>query len=105
MFIVPISSSTQPVESLFDNENEKASEIKEDAPKFSDVFKEIFNEMQDTQKTLEEDAVRLTMGEIDDLLDLFVHYPKFLPDLMGNMRHFRMINVRADHIVIWRTLL
>ncbi len=76
MFIVPISSSIQPVESIFDREDEKADEIKEDAPKFSDVFKEIFNEMQDTQKTLEEDAVRLTMGEIDDLHTIYNNMTK-----------------------------
>ena len=76
MFIVPISSSIQPVESIFDREDEKADEIKEDAPKFSDVFKEIFNEMQDTQKTREEDAVRLTMGEIDDLHTIYNNMTK-----------------------------
>ena len=75
MFIVPISSSIQPVESIFDREDTKL-ETKEDTPRFSDVFKEIFGEVQETQKTLQEDAVRLTMGEIDDLHTIYNNMTK-----------------------------
>ena len=75
MFIVPISSSIQPVESIFDREDTKL-ETKEDTPQFSDVFKEIFGEVQETQKTLQEDAVRLTMGEIDDLHTIYNNMTK-----------------------------
>ncbi len=71
MFIVPISSAIQPVESYFDDDKKTSAGAEEDTPKFSDVFKEFFTEMQDTQKTVEEDAVRLTMGEIDDLHTIY----------------------------------
>ena len=75
MFIVPISSSIQPVESIFDKED-ATLETKEDTPQFSDIFKEIFGEVQETQKTLQEDAVRLTMGEIDDLHTIYNNMTK-----------------------------
>lgn len=75
MFIVPISSSIQPVESIFDKED-ATLETKEDTPQFSDIFKEIFGEVQETQQTLQEDAVRLTMGEIDDLHTIYNNMTK-----------------------------
>lgn len=75
MFIVPISSSIQPVESIFDKED-TTLETKEDPPQFSDIFKEIFGEVQETQQTLQEDAVRLTMGEIDDLHTIYNNMTK-----------------------------
>ncbi len=75
MFIVPISSSIQPVESIFDKED-TTLETKEDTPQFSDIFKEIFGEVQETQQTLQEDAVRLTMGEIDDLHTIYNNMTK-----------------------------
>ena len=57
MFIVPISSSITPVESLFDRTEVMETASNDDTPKFSDVFKEIFNEVQETQKTVQEDSV------------------------------------------------
>lgn len=76
MFIVPISSSIQPVESFFDNAVKPAAEDDGDTPKFSDVFKEIFNEMQETQQVMNEDVVKLTLGEIDDLHTIYNNMTK-----------------------------
>ena len=75
MFIVPISSAIQPVESYF-NDDKKAVSEEIDRPQFSDVFKEIFSEVQETQQVLQEDAVRLTMGEIDDLHTIYNNMTK-----------------------------
>ena len=75
MFIVPISSSIQPVESLFDNDKKVVSE-EADRPQFSDLFKEIFSEVQETQKVVQEDSVRLTLGEIDDLHTIYNNMTK-----------------------------
>ena len=75
MFIVPISSSIQPVESYFGEDKNLVSE-ETDRPQFSDIFKEIFSEVQETQQVLQEDAVRLTMGEIDDLHTIYNNMTK-----------------------------
>lgn len=76
MFIVPINNTIQPIESLFDRADAPASANNGDTPKFSDVFKEIYNEMQDTQITVQEDSVRLALGEIDDLHTIYNNMAK-----------------------------
>ena len=75
MFIVPISSAIQPVESYFGEDKNSVSEVT-DRPQFSDIFKEVFSEVQETQQVLQEDAVRLTMGEIDDLHTIYNNMTK-----------------------------
>ncbi len=75
MFIVPISSTIHPVESLFEDKAASGAETA-DKPQFSDVFKEIFSEVQQTQKTVQEDSVRLAMGEIDDLHTIYNNMTK-----------------------------
>ena len=76
MFIVPISNSIQPVESLFDEDKKIAAEEESDKPQFSDVFKEIFSEVQETQKVVQEDSVRLALGELDDLHTIYNNMTK-----------------------------
>ena len=76
MFIVPISNAIQPVESLFDNKNTAAVSDSIDNPQFSDVFKEVFNDVQETQRVVQEDSVRLAMGEIDDLHTIYNNMTK-----------------------------
>lgn len=77
MFIVPINSSITPVESYFDKDVAAAEESDSlDRPKFSDVFREIFNEVQETQRVVQEDSVKLTLGEIDDLHTIYNNMTK-----------------------------
>ncbi|MCH5347865.1 MAG: flagellar hook-basal body complex protein FliE [Oscillospiraceae bacterium] len=77
MFIVPISSSIRPVESYFDNDAAAAAvSDSTDRPQFSDVFKEIFTEVQETQRVVQEDSVKLTLGEIDDLHTIYNNMTK-----------------------------
>ena len=77
MFIVPISNAIQPVESLFDNNNAAAAvSDSADNPQFSDVFKEVFSDVQETQRVVQEDSVRLAMGEIDDLHTIYNNMTK-----------------------------
>lgn len=76
MFIVPISSSIRPVESYFDNTVKQVTEEESDTPKFSDVFREIFNDVQETQQVVNEDVVKLTLGEIDDLHTIYNNLTK-----------------------------
>ncbi len=75
MFIVPISSAIQPVESLFEDKSSE-SVNSTDKPQFSDVFKEIFSQVEQTQQTVQEDSVRLAMGEIDDLHTIYNNMTK-----------------------------
>ena len=76
MFIVPISNAIQPVESLFDDKNVAAVADSTDNPQFSDVFKEIFTEVQETQRVVQEDSVRLAMGDVDDLHTIYNNMTK-----------------------------
>ncbi|MBD5144542.1 MAG: flagellar hook-basal body complex protein FliE [Ruminococcus sp.] len=75
MFIVPINSSMRPIESLFEDNN-AAGIQDQDKPQFSDVFKEIFSEVQETQRVVQEDSLRLAMGEIDDLHTIYNNMTK-----------------------------
>ncbi len=75
MFIVPINSSMRPIESLFED-NSVLDVQDQDKPQFSDVFKEIFTEVQETQKTMQEDSLRLAMCEIDDLHTIYNNMTK-----------------------------
>lgn len=76
MFIVPISGAISPVQSVFDNENGQVNEITESSPQFSDVFREVFNDVQDTQQQTNIDAVKLMQGEIDDLHTIYNNMTK-----------------------------
>lgn len=76
MFIVPISGAISPVQSVFDSENEQVKEITESTPQFSDVFKEVFNDVQETQQQTNIDAVKLMQGEIDDLHTIYNNMTK-----------------------------
>lgn len=76
MFIVPISGAISPVQSLFDNENEQVSKTAESTPQFSDVFKEVFNDVQETQQQSNIDAVKLMQGDIDDLHTIYNNMTK-----------------------------
>ena len=74
MFIVPISNSISPVESLFDKEEQAVRT--EDTPGFSDVFRDIFHEVEATQAQTQIDAVKLVQGEIDDLHTIYNNMTK-----------------------------
>lgn len=65
----------RPIESLFDD-NTAASVQDQNKPQFSDVFKEVFSEMQETQRVVQEDSLRLAMGEIDDLHTIYNNMTK-----------------------------
>lgn len=76
MFIVPISNNISPVESLFDKDNEQVSQVSEDSPKFSDVFREIFTDVQETQAQTQADAIKIIQGDIDDLHTIYNNMTK-----------------------------
>jgi flagellar hook-basal body complex protein FliE len=76
MFIVPISSSISPVNSVFGDDESSSVQSTESTPQFSDVFKEIFNDVQDTQAQTEEDTVKIIQGDIDDLHTIYNNMTK-----------------------------
>ncbi|MGN0603759.1 MAG: flagellar hook-basal body complex protein FliE [Oscillospiraceae bacterium] len=76
MFIVPISSAISPVQSVFDKETEQVKAPAESTPQFSDVFKEVFNDVQETQQQSNIDAVKLMQGDIDDLHTIYNNMTK-----------------------------
>ncbi|MBQ7784377.1 MAG: flagellar hook-basal body complex protein FliE [Oscillospiraceae bacterium] len=76
MYIVPISSSITPLNILSQNEAVSESTEKLSQPSFTDVFREVMNDVTETQQTVNEDAARLVMGEIDDLHTIYNNLTK-----------------------------
>ena len=76
MFIDPISSTISPVQSVFDKEDEQVKATTESTPQFSDVFKEVFNDVQETQQQSRIDSVKLMQGDIDDLHTIYNNMTK-----------------------------
>lgn len=75
MYIIPISSSITPLNILSQNEN-TAAVNNEKSPSFADVFREVMTDVEQTQQTVNEDAARLVMGEIDDLHTIYNNLTK-----------------------------
>lgn len=75
MFIVPISSGITPLNILSQNEAPQ-TKTAEQTPSFKDVFREVVNDVNETQQTVNEDAARLVMGEIDDLHTIYNNLTK-----------------------------
>ncbi len=76
MFIVPISTGITPLNILSQNESTDLTEQTEPSPSFRDVFKEVINDVTETQQTVNEDAAKLVMGEIDDLHTVYDNMTK-----------------------------
>lgn len=76
MYIIPISSSIQPLNILSQNEKASAVTNNEKSPSFSDVFREVITDVTETQQTVNEDAAKLVMGEIDDLHTIYNNLTK-----------------------------
>lgn len=77
LFIVPISDTIRPIKSYFDSDA-AAAEVSDstDKPRFSDIFREVFNEVQETERVVQEDSVKLALGEIDDLHTIYNNMTK-----------------------------
>ncbi|MGN0697064.1 MAG: flagellar hook-basal body complex protein FliE [Oscillospiraceae bacterium] len=74
MYIVPISSAITPLDTMSQNAAETASGEK--TPSFTDVFSEVYDEVQSTQKTLNQNAADIVMGDIDDLHTIYNNITK-----------------------------
>ncbi|MDY2846662.1 MAG: flagellar hook-basal body complex protein FliE [Oscillospiraceae bacterium] len=74
MYIVPISSAITPLNTMSQNTPETVSAEK--TPSFTDVFSEVYNEVQSTQKVLDQNAADIVMGGIDDLHTIYNNITK-----------------------------
>ncbi len=74
MYIVPISSAITPLNTMSQNVPETASAEK--TPSFTDVFSEVYDEVQNTQKILNQNAADIVMGGIDDLHTIYNNITK-----------------------------
>lgn len=73
MYIIPMSGIT-PIETI--SQTAKSSESQGTGASFTDVFKQALQNVQDTQKTCEEDSLKVTLGEVDDLHTVQVNMEK-----------------------------
>lgn len=75
MFIVPLSSSITPLNTMTQNTVEgNIPETKN--PSFTDVFSEVYNDMINTQKVVNENSADIIMGGIDDLHTIYNNITK-----------------------------
>lgn len=71
MFIVPMSGIT-PLPSI--SPNTKTDETS--SASFADIFKQAIQNAEDTQKVCQEDAVKVALGEVDDLHTVQINMEK-----------------------------
>ena len=74
MFIVPLSDKITPLNIL--SQNEPVIMYVEKKPSFTDVFRDVLNETQETQKVLDKNAADIIMGDIDDLHTIYNNITK-----------------------------
>lgn len=67
MYIVPMSSNITPLDTMSQTDEKSIASLTEGQPSFTDIFKEAFQTVQETQEVVEADSVKLAIGEIDDL--------------------------------------
>lgn len=74
MYIIPLSSSITPLNTMSQSVQPKADDTKR--PSFSDVFGEVLNDVETTQNTLDRNAADIAMGNIDDLHTIYNNITK-----------------------------
>lgn len=73
MYIVPMSGIT-PLETPSQVESTKTTTSSEGS--FVDIFKDALKNAEDTQKVCEEDSIKVTLGEVDDLHTVQINMQK-----------------------------
>jgi flagellar hook-basal body complex protein FliE len=63
MYIVPMSGIT-PLETISQNSKTEKASVE---GSFADVFKQALQNVEETQRISQEDSIRVTLGEVDDL--------------------------------------
>lgn len=63
MYIVPMSGIT-PLETISQKADKEKASVE---GSFADVFKQALQNVEETQRISQEDSIRVTLGEVDDL--------------------------------------
>ncbi|MBQ8931746.1 MAG: flagellar hook-basal body complex protein FliE [Ruminiclostridium sp.] len=76
MFIVPLTSSITPMERTMGANAVKKTEEAEGEATFLDVFKSLVDNVKETDAQVQQDAIDLMLGDIDDLAQVQVNLEK-----------------------------
>ncbi len=76
MFIVPLTSSITPMERTLGTERAKEAENEEGEASFLDVFKTMIDNVKETDAQVQQDAIDLMLGDVDDLAQIQVNLEK-----------------------------
>ena len=73
MFIVPMSGIT-PLEAI--SKPQITEEKSTSSASFSDIFKQAIDNVEETRKVCEEDSLKVSLGEVDDLHTIQINQEK-----------------------------
>ena len=76
MFIVPLTSSITPMEKTMGANAVTKTEETEGEATFLDVFKSLVDNVKETDAQVQQDAIDLMLGDIDDLAQVQVNLEK-----------------------------
>lgn len=74
MFIVPLTSSITPLETT--GSKKQAEENAEGEATFLDIFESLVNNVKETDAQVQQDAIDLMLGDVDDLAQIQVNLEK-----------------------------
>ncbi len=86
MYIVPMGGIT-PLNTI--SQAQQTSKTNDDGASFTDVFKQAFQNVQDTQKVAQEDSVKVALGQVDDLhtVEINTQNAKLAVDVFVTMKN------------------
>lgn len=73
MFIVPMNGIT-PLEAI--SQPKPIEEKSNNSASFSDIFKQAIQNVEDTRKVCDDDSIKVTLGEVDDLHTVQINQEK-----------------------------
>ncbi len=80
MFIVPINNNISAVDNLtsldFNKKVEEKDNLQGSEASFTDIFKQAVQNVEETRKVAEEDAIKVALGEVDDLHTIQINLEK-----------------------------
>ena len=74
MFIVPLTSSITPMETI--NQKKQTEDNTEGNATFFDIFESLVNNVKETDAQVQQDSVDLMLGDVDDLAQIQVNLEK-----------------------------
>ncbi len=77
MFIVPLTSSITPMETMSQKKQTESTDDGEAT--FFDVFESLVKNVKETDAQVQKDSVDLMLGDVDDLAQIQVNLEKALP--------------------------